>query len=293
MLHPSPGQAAPVKAGAVLACGRYRLSLERPLIMGVLNITPDSFSDGGRHFAREAAIEHALRMKEEGADILDLGGESSRPGAEALSPADEQARVLPVLEALRDVGLPLSIDTYHPETMRAALVAGADMVNDINALRTPGALEAVAGTRCGLCLMHMRGEPKTMQAAPQYADVVAEVIDFLGARLAALAAAGVAAERVCVDPGFGFGKTTAHNYRLLKDLPRLAALGRPVLIGVSRKSMIGAVTGRAPEGRLAGSLAAAVAAVERGARIVRVHDVAPTRDALAVWRAIEEQGDEG
>lgn len=290
MLHPSPGHAAPANADAVLACGRFRLTFERPLIMGVLNITPDSFSDGGRHFAREAANAQGMRMKEEGADILDLGGESSRPGAEAVSPVEEQARVLPVLEALREVGLPLSIDTVHPETMRAALAAGADMINDINALRAPGAVQAVADSGCGLCLMHMQGEPKTMQAAPRYADVVAEVIDFLDGRLAALAAAGIAAERVCLDPGFGFGKTTAHNYRLLRDLPRLTGLGRPVLIGVSRKSMIGAVTGRAPEGRLAGSLAAAVAAVERGARIVRVHDVAATRDALAVWRAIEEQG---
>jgi dihydropteroate synthase len=272
---------------AFLRCGRFRLALDRPLVMGVVNVTPDSFYDGGRHASTAAAVAHGRRLAEEGADILDVGGESSRPGSEAVSLDEELARVLPVLEALRDLERPVSVDTTKPEVMRAAIAHGAAMINDITALAAPGALDAVAASGAAVCLMHMKGEPKTMQADPVYADVVVEVRDFLAARVAACAAAGIARERIVVDPGIGFGKTLAHNLALTRHLDALAGIGVPVLAGWSRKSSLGRITGRAAEERLAASLAAALIAVQRGARIVRVHDVAATRDALAVLAAIQ------
>jgi dihydropteroate synthase len=272
---------------AILRCGRFPLSLEQPLIMAVVNVTPDSFYDDGRHGSTDAAMAHARRLAEEGADLLDIGGESSRPGSEAVSLDEELARVLPVLDGLRDLELPLSVDTTKPAVMRAAIAAGATMINDITALAAPGAIEAVAGSDAAVCLMHMRGQPKTMQADPVYVDVVAEVREFLAARAAACVAAGIAPDRIAVDPGFGFGKTVEHNLELLRELGAIAALGFPVLAGWSRKSSLGRITGRAPEERLASSLAAALIAVQRGARIVRVHDVAATRDVLAVLAAVQ------
>jgi dihydropteroate synthase len=270
-----------------LRCGRFRLAFDRPLVMGVVNVTPDSFYDGGRHASTDAAIAHARRLAEEGADLLDVGGESSRPGSEAVSLDEELARVLPVLDGLRDLERPISVDTTKPAVMRAVIAHGAAMINDITALGAPGGLETVAASEAAVCLMHMRGEPKTMQAEPVYADVVAEVRDFLAARIAACVAAGIARERITIDPGFGFGKTVEHNLTLLRRLGAIVALGVPVLAGWSRKSSLGRITGRAPEERLASSLAAALIAVQHGARIVRVHDVAATRDALAVLDAVQ------
>jgi dihydropteroate synthase len=255
--------------------------------MGVVNVTPDSFSDGGRFFEASAAISHARRLVEEGADILDLGAESSRPGAQPVSAEEELRRLLPVLRELKGVPVPISVDTTKPEVMRATIDAGAAMINDIGALRSPGALETVAASDAGVCLMHMQGEPRTMQYEPRYGDVVAEVAAFLAERVAAAESAGIARERIAVDPGFGFGKTVAHNFELLRHLDRFTALGVPVVAGWSHKSTLGAITGRGAEDRLAASLAAALLAVERGARIVRVHDVAATRDALHVLAALE------
>jgi len=269
-----------------LNAGRFTLALERPLIMGVLNVTPDSFSDGGQYLRTERAVEQGARLVRDGADILDIGGESTRPGAAALSLQEEADRVLPVVEALRGVGVPLSVDTRKSALMYRALAAGADMINDIEALRSPGALASVAGSACAVCLMHMQGDPRTMQQAPVYADVVGEVEAFLAERLAACERAGVERSRIVIDPGFGFGKTLRHNLELLRGLPRLAALGVPVLAGLSRKSMLGRITGREVGDRLAGSVAAALLAVDRGAAIVRVHDVAATRDALLVRQAV-------
>jgi dihydropteroate synthase len=265
---------------------RFPIDLTRPRVMGIVNLTPDSFSDGGQHATTRAALAHCEQLLKEGADILDLGAESSRPGADAVPLADELARLLPVLrEALR-LQVPLSIDTYKAEVMRAALDLGADIVNDIFALQAPGAEEAVAAhPACGICLMHAQGEPKSMQAAPRYDDVVADVRDFLAGRCTALVQRGVAAERIVIDPGIGFGKTVAHNFTLLARQRELLALGYPVLAGWSRKSSLGTVTGRPVGERLAGSLAAALAAVRNGARVLRVHDVAPTVDALKVWGA--------
>jgi len=251
--------------------------------MGVLNVTPDSFSDGGRFFDREAAIAHARAMIDAGADIVDVGGESTRPGAARVDQAEELGRIRPVVSALRD--FPVSVDTRRPEVMRAALGDGASMINDIEALGTPGALDAVAGSDCAVCLMHKKGDPATMQEDPRYGDVVAEVRDYLARRVAACTAAGIARERIVLDPGFGFGKTLAHNLTLLKRLPELAALGLPVLAGWSRKSSLGRITGRDAGERLAGSLAAALLALLGGAKILRVHDVKETRDALLVWEA--------
>jgi dihydropteroate synthase len=268
-----------------LHCGKFELSLDRPLIMGIVNLTPDSFSGDGLGSSAERAIAHARTQIAAGADMLDLGAESSRPGAIPTSLNDELRRLLPVLEALSDCGVPISVDTYKPEVMRAALAAGASMINDIYALRMPGALEAVADSDCAVCVMHMQGEPLTMQQQPVYADVVAEVGVFLRDRAAAAQAAGVASERLVLDPGFGFGKTLAHNLSLLKHLPDLAVDGLPVLAGLSRKSMLGHITGREVGDRLAGSIAAAMMALAGGARILRVHDVTATRDALAVWAA--------
>ena len=259
--------------------------------MGIVNVTPDSFSDGGRYLSAPAALEHARRLIDEGADLLDIGGESTRPGAADVPESEEIDRVVPLIEALRSTAVPLSVDTSKPGVMRAALAAGAMIVNDVRAFQEVGAPEAVAHSRCGLVLMHMQGTPRTMQREPHYGNVVQEVSDFLRARVAALVQAGVVAERIAVDPGFGFGKSVDHNFCLLRELDKLSALGRPVLVGLSRKSMLGAVTGRAVGERVAASVAAAVLAVERGARIVRVHDVAATRDALRVWAAMRK--DEG
>lgn len=265
---------------------RFRIDLTRPRVMGIVNVTPDSFYDGGRHATVAQAIGHAERLVAEGADILDIGGESSRPGAAALSADEEAARVLPVLEAATALGVPVSIDTSNPEVMRAALDRGADIVNDVRALSVPGALEAVAGHRdAGVCLMHMQGEPATMQQRPQYADVVHAVTSYLAGRLAAALAAGISAERIALDPGIGFGKTAEHNFELLARLADLLVFGRPLLVGWSRKSSLGVITGRGVDERLVASVAAALASVSRGARIVRVHDVAATVDALRVWGA--------
>jgi dihydropteroate synthase len=271
---------------AILACGRFRLALDRPLVMGVVNVTPDSFSDGGLYLDPDRAVAHARRLLEEGADLLDVGGESSRPGALGVPADEELRRILPVVRGLRDAGVPVAVDTIKPQVMRAALAEGAAMINDINALRADGALEAVAGSDAGVCLMHMRGEPRTMQQDPRYDDVVAEVGGFLRRRAAAAESAGIARERIAIDPGFGFGKKPAHNLELLRRLGEIAALGYPLLAGLSRKSTLGSITGRPPAERTAASVAAALLAVEAGARIVRVHDVAATKDALAVWSAV-------
>ncbi|MHB1358797.1 MAG: dihydropteroate synthase [Rhodocyclaceae bacterium] len=271
----------------VLHCGPFRLSLLRPLIMGIVNLTPDSFSGDGVGESAAAAIAHAAAQRDAGADLLDLGAESSRPGAAPVPAEVEMARLLPVLHAVRDWGLPISVDTAKPEVMRAAIDAGAAMINDILALQAPGALDVVAASDVAVCLMHMQGEPRTMQSNPHYTDVTQEVRDFLAARVAACAAAGIARERLLIDPGFGFGKTVDHNYTLLRELPRLDDLGVPLLVGLSRKSMLGAVTGQ-PNGaaRVHASVAAAILAVNRGARMLRVHDVAATRDALAIFAAM-------
>jgi len=270
-----------------LQCGRFGFNLaQRPLVMGILNVTPDSFSDGGRYQSLEFAMERAEQMIKDGVDIIDIGGESTRPGSPSVPVQEELARVMPAIFALRELGYALSIDTCKPEVMREAIIAGADMINDINAFRAPGAIEAVADSDCGLCIMHMRGTPQDMQAQPVYQDVAGEVIAFLRERVEALEAAGVARERVTIDPGFGFGKTVEHNVALLRSINRMEReLGLPVLAGLSRKSMIGALTGRPVEQRLAGSLGGALAAVAQGARIVRVHDVAETVDAIRVWNA--------
>ena len=271
-----------------LHCGRHTLDLTRARVMGILNVTPDSFSDGGDFATREAALRHARQMVADGADLIDVGGESTRPGAPPVSVAEELARVIPVIEALAsELAVPVSVDTSKPEVMRAAVAAGAGLINDVAALRRPGALAAAAALRVPVCLMHMQGEPGTMQQDPAYGDVVAEVAAFLAGRLAACEAAGIPRVRLLVDPGFGFGKTLAHNLALLRGLPRLASLGVPVLAGLSRKSMIGALLGGVPVGeRLHGSVAAAVLAVERGAAIVRVHDVGPTVQALRIVAAV-------
>jgi dihydropteroate synthase len=256
--------------------------------MGIVNVTPDSFSDGGRYAAADRAIAHGLELVSQGADILDVGGESTRPGAVPVSLEEELRRVLPVVEALAaQSGVPVSVDTYKPEVMRAALAAGASMINDVYALRQPGAVEAVASSHAAVCLMHMRGTPQTMQDDPQYHDVVAEVQEFLAARLAACEAAGISRDRIVVDPGFGFGKRSVHNLALLRDLGALQALGCPVLVGLSRKSVLGQVTGNAVDARLHASLAAAVLAAAKGARILRVHDVGATVDALKIFNAVE------
>jgi dihydropteroate synthase len=269
---------------------RHLVDLSRVQVMGIVNVTPDSFSDGGRDAS--AALAHCEQLIAEGADILDIGGESSRPGAASVDVDSELARVLPVLRAALTLGVPVSVDTCKTEVMRAALDLGVDIVNDIQALQAPGAVDVVAAhPSCGVCLMHMRGEPRSMQVDPVYADVVAEVAAFLDQRAALLRARGVAANRITLDPGIGFGKTVAHNFALLAGQRALLALGYEVLAGWSRKSSIGAVTGRPVGERLVGSVAAALAAVQFGARIVRVHDVAATVDALKVWAAAGLPGD--
>ena len=265
---------------------RFRIDLTRPQVMGIVNVTPDSFSDGGAHASAAAAIAHCRQLLAEGADILDIGGESTRPGSLPVSVDEELARVLPVLDAALTMNCPVSIDTSKAEVMAAVLARGADIVNDINALQAPGALDAVAAhPNCGICLMHMRGTPESMQQRPQYDDVVEEVAAFLREREAALRARGIAADRISFDPGIGFGKSVAHNIELLRRQRELLALGRPLLVGWSRKSTLGAITGRAVGERLVPSVVAALAAVQEGASIVRVHDVAATVDALKVWQA--------
>jgi len=272
-----------------LQCAGRVLDLAQPVVMGVLNITPNSFSDGGRYFDTDAALVQALAMVREGAAIIDVGGESTRPGAEPVSLQQELDRVLPVIERLHSqCDAVLSIDTLKPEVMRAAVAAGAGLINDVNALRAEGALEAAACVDAALCLMHMQGEPRTMQQAPHYQNVVTEVGDFLLQRAQACMHAGISAQRLCLDPGFGFGKTTAHNLALLAALPQLTAGPYPVLAGLSRKSMLQSLTGRAVGERLAGSVALATAAVLGGARIIRAHDVAATVDAVRVAHAINQ-----
>jgi len=256
--------------------------------MAIVNLTDDSFSGDGLHGDVRAASRRAEQALEDGADMLDLGAESTRPGSDPVSEAQETERIVAALDALRGLNVPLSVDTCKPAVMRAAIKAGADMVNDIAGFTAPGALEAVAASHCGLCVMHMRGEPRTMQTDPRYDDVVGEVADWLAARIAAIEAAGVRRERIVLDPGFGFGKSVAHNYSVLRHLHRFAIDGLPLLAGLSRKSMLGAITGKATGDRLIASVVGATLAVERGARIVRVHDVAATREALQIWRAYAE-----
>jgi dihydropteroate synthase len=268
-------------------CGSRVLDLAEPVVMGVLNVTPDSFSDGGRFVAHASALEHARSMIAEGAAIIDIGGESTRPGASPADAAEELQRVIPIIEALRrESPVFISVDTSKPEVMRAAVAAGADIINDVRALAEPGALEAAAASNAGLCLMHMLGEPRTMQDAPHYDNVVEDVSSFLAARMRACRDAGVDTARLTIDPGFGFGKTTAHNLVLLKNLAALEALGAPIVVGLSRKSMLAKITGRAVESRIFGSVALAAIAVLNGARIVRAHDVAATWDAVRVASAV-------
>jgi dihydropteroate synthase len=276
-----------------LQCGRFKLNFERPLVMGILNVTPDSFSDGGRFLSRGDALARAEQMLADGADMIDIGGESTRPGSQPVPLDEELERVIPIVEALRSMNVPLSVDTYKPAVMRAALDAGADMINDVWGLRREGAIEAVAGSQCGLCVMHMLGEPQTMQARePVYRDVVGDVREFFEERVDALTKAGISSDRICLDPGYGFGKTEQHNYALLACLAETQPAGTrfPLLVGMSRKSMLGAVTGRKTGERVAAGVAAAVCAAQRGAVIIRVHDVAPILDGLKVWKATEDAG---
>ncbi len=270
-----------------LHCGKHALDLSVPRVMGILNVTPDSFVDGGRYAETVQALARARQMRDDGADIIDVGGESTRPGSLPVSESTEIARVLPVIEALAGEGVLVSIDTMKPGVMRAALGAGAAMVNDVRALRERGAMDALTESSAAVCLMHMRGQPRTMQSAPEYTDVVREVRDFLVERALTCEAAGISRERIVVDPGFGFGKTRVHNLDLMRAMPQLVAMGYPVLAGLSRKATIGEITGRDIGSRMAGSVAAALAAAVRGAVILRVHDVAETVDALRVWQAIE------
>jgi dihydropteroate synthase len=265
---------------------RFRIQLNEPRVMGIVNVTPDSFSDGGQFFNSADALKHCESLLRDGADILDIGAESSRPGAAAVSWPDEWQRVQPVLQVALSLGCPVSLDTTKAELMQRALAMGVDVINDINALREPGALKAVAAhDLCGVCLMHMQGQPQGMQADPGYTDVVAEVSQFLALRAQVLTGQGVLPERIVLDPGIGFGKTVAHNLELLRRQSELQALGFPLLVGWSRKSTLGVVTGKPAADRVSASVAAALAAVQRGASVVRVHDVAATVDALKVWRA--------
>ena len=275
-----------------MICGRFELDAERPWVMGILNVTPDSFSDGGRHVALSQALEAAHRMKEEGADIIDVGGESTRPGAQPVSPEEEADRVLPVLEALAPLQIPLSLDSRRPSVVRQALAVGIDLVNDVSGFRSEAMLAllpAIQQCRAMACVMHMQGEPQTMQSAPHYDDVVAEVSGFLEAQQSRLMATGLARDQILLDPGFGFGKTLAHNRALFRHLPALSRLG-PVLVGVSRKRMLAELSQRPldrPLSRLGGSLAAAVMAAAAGAQVLRVHDVRETVDALRVWAGLK------
>lgn len=271
-----------------LNCAGRLIKLDRPQVMGIVNVTPDSFSDGGAHATVEAAVAHALQLAEQGADLLDIGGESTRPGAEEVSTEEELRRVVPVIEQLaKRTSLPISIDTSKPEVMRAAVAAGAGMINDVYALRREGALEAAAELGVPVVLVHMLGEPRSMQQSPQYDEVVGDVHRFLTERLFAAEMAGIAKKNLIVDPGFGFGKNTQHNLSLLAQLQRFTELGVPVLAGLSRKRTLGEITGRdAAQDRVSASVAAHLIAAQRGARILRVHDVAQTVDALKVWNAV-------
>ena len=275
-----------------LQCGRYRLKISgpsfRPLVMGVLNVTPDSFSDGARFSSLDAAITQAELMIESGVDIIDIGGESTRPGSPPLSIEEELRRVMPVLYALRDCGKPISVDTRRPEVMHEAMIAGVDMINDITGFRDEDSLSLLRDSDCALCIMHMQGTPQTMQHDPSYDDVVREVSEFLLQRADAAASEGIDRRRLCIDPGFGFGKTLGHNLELLVNVERIQhQLSLPLLVGLSRKSMIGKLTDKPVEQRMAGSIAAALYAISQGARIVRVHDVAETVDAISVWQAVK------
>ena len=272
----------------VLRCGTYRLELDRPLLMGIVNLTPDSFSGDGLVGRVDRAIAHAREQLEAGADILDIGAESSRPGAVPTPEDEELRRLLPVLREVSTWGVPISVDTYKPAVMRAALEAGASMINDISGMANTDALAAVAGSHCAVCVMHMQGSPLNMQQQPTYTDVVAEVRDFLAVAVDRCRAAGIDDERIVVDPGFGFGKTLDHNLALFRALTAGMAGQLPILVGLSRKSMLGSITGRTVDQRLAASLGAALIAAQKGAKILRVHDVAPTADVLAVWSAIEK-----
>lgn len=286
-MHPVPADRA-----SEWVCGRFRMRLDRPLVMGIVNVTPDSFSERRDRTDPVEAIEWAERLVAEGADLLDIGGESTRPGAPRVDTSLELDRILPVLEAMRGRGIPISVDTRKPEVMRVALAHGADIINDVGGLTAPGAIEAVAATDCGVCIMHMQGDPVTMQDAPQYHDVVVQVSEFLAERRASLEVAGVSRPRMMFDPGIGFGKSLGHNLALLRALPILGKVG-PMLVGLSRKSFIGRLTGRDVGERLPGSLAAMLAAVQDGAAVVRVHDVAATRDALKVWHALKAEAWDG
>jgi dihydropteroate synthase len=277
-------------ADRTLRCGRYSLPLDRPLIMGVVNVTPDSFSDGGRFFDTARAVAQGRALAEQGADILDIGGESTRPGAQPVPLALELDRVLPVLEGLGALSVPLSVDTQKPEVMRAALSSGASMINDINALQSDGALEAVRASDCAVCLMHKQGDPQTMQDNVRYDDVVREVRDFLSGRAQACEAAGIEHDRIVLDPGFGFGKRSVHNLELLRNVRTLVALGFPILVGLSRKSTLGKITNKPVAERTIASVTAALLAVQQGAAIVRVHDVVETRDALLILGLVAEPG---
>lgn len=271
----------------VLDCGGRALDFSRTIIMGILNITPDSFSDGGIFLSRDKAVSHALTMVEEGADLIDVGGESTRPGAQAVTLKEELDRVIPVIEALaRAVSVPISIDTSKPEVMRAAVEAGAGFINDVRALREPGAVETAASLQVPVCLMHMQGEPRSMQHAPSYSDVAIEVRDFLQERIDSCIAAGISHQNIIIDPGFGFGKTVEHNINLLRRLDVLEVIGVPILAGLSRKSLIGALLGLPVEQRLHASVALALIAVQNGAAILRVHDVRATRDAIRILEAV-------
>lgn len=269
-----------------LSCGRFRLDFSTPKIMAIINVTPDSFSGDGCA-TRDAALRAAELLIAEGAEILDVGGESSRPGALVVDVQEEIDRVVPVIEALAQFGVPLSVDTVKPAVMRESIRVGADMINDIAAFQAEGAVDVVKEATVALCVMHMKGQPDTMQRAPRYDDVFTEVAGFLADRVHSLVDAGVSSDRILVDPGFGFGKTVDHNFTLLKDLSRLGELGYPVLVGMSRKSMLGAVTGRGISDRVVSGAVAAIVALQNGAKIVRTHDVAATRDAVRIWSALE------
>jgi dihydropteroate synthase len=289
LFSPQPSTLSPMfDIVRTLDCAGRELRLDEPRIAGIINVTPDSFSDGGRHLDTAAAIAHGLKLVEEGADLLDIGGESTRPGAGEVSAPEEIARVVPVIAALASrTSIPIAVDTSKPDVMRAAVAAGAGLINDVYALRRDGALDAAAELKVPVCLMHMLGEPRTMQQDPHYDDVVSDVRRFLAERIFACEMSGIDKKRIVVDPGFGFGKTLEHNLALLRALDQFAALGVPLLVGLSRKAMIGRLTGHeTPADRAAGSAAAALIAVQKGAAIVRVHDVAATRDALAVWAAV-------
>ena len=270
-------------------CCKYTLNLNRPHVMGIVNVTPDSFSDGGQFVSTNLAVAHALKLIADGADILDIGGESTRPGAEPVSLDEELKRVIPVIEALHKVSsVPISIDTYKPEVMRLAIAAGADIVNDVRALQEEGALEVVSGSHVGLCLMHMQGTPQTMQSSPSYVDVVNEVKQFLTEMLDTSLAYGIAKNRILLDPGFGFGKTRVHNIELIKHLDSIADIGQPLLVGLSRKSVLAAISGGDEDQRLYAGIAASVISAMKGAKILRVHDVKATVDALKVLIAIQQ-----